>query len=134
MHTKFTSDKLDRLSSGLLVIFALDAAEKKQTKPDIKLLTAVGPLAKATSAILNSGEFAAGSCETVLLHAPAGFKAERILLVGLGKLTTTEVRKAAGAAVRFAKPRKLRELAIAIPEGLDPLAATRAFGPQRPEH
>src|ERR1700691_1976400 len=127
MHTTFKSDKLDRLSSGLLVIFALDAAEKKQTKPIIKVLTSVGPLAKATSAILSSGEFAAGSCETVLLHAPAGFKAERILLVGLGKLTTTEVRKAAGAAVRFAKPRKLRELAIAIPEGLDPLAATRAL-------
>jgi leucyl aminopeptidase len=36
------------------------------------------------------------------------------------------VRKAAGAAVRFAKPRKLRELSIAIPEGLDPAAATRA--------
>ena len=127
MHTTFTTDKLDRLSTGLLVIFALDAAEKKQTKPVIKLLTSAGPLAKATSAILSSGEFAAGSCETVLLHAPAGFKAERILLVGLGKLTTTEVRKAAGAAVRFAKPRKLRELAIAIPEGLDPLAATRAL-------
>ena len=126
MHTTYTSDKLDRLSTGMLVIFALDAAEKKQTKPVIKLLTSVGPLAKVTSAILSSGEFAAGSCETVLLHAPAGFKAERILLVGLSKLTTTEVRKAAGAAVRFAKPRKLRELAIAIPEGLDPLAATRA--------
>ena len=127
MHTTFTTDKLERLGSGLLVIFALDAADKKQTKPVIKLLTSAGPLAKATSAILSSGEFAAGSCETVLLHAPAGFKAERILLVGLGKLTTTEVRKAAGAAVRFAKPRKLRELAIAIPEGLDPLAATRAI-------
>ncbi len=48
---------------------------------------------------------------------PAGFKAERILLVGLGKLTPSEVRKAAGAAVRFAKPRKLRELSIAIAVG-----------------
>jgi leucyl aminopeptidase len=127
MNTRSISAKLDRVSSGLLVIFALDTAEKKQTKPVIKLLTTAGPLAKATAAILSSGEFAAASCETVLLHAPAGFKAERILLVGLGKLTTSEVRKAAGAAVRFAKPRKLRELTIAIPEGLDPLAATRAL-------
>ena len=131
MHTKFISAKLDRVSSGLLVIFALDEAEKKaakkQTKPVIKLLTTGAPLAKATAALLGSGEFAATSCETVLLHAPAGFKAERILLVGVDKLTTTEVRKAAGAAVRFAKPRKLRELTIAIPEGLDPLAATRAL-------
>jgi leucyl aminopeptidase len=127
MHTKFISAKLDRVSSGLLVIFALDAAEKKQTKPVIKLLTSSGPLSKAVAAILSSGEFAAGSCETVLLHNPAGFKAQRILLVGLGKLTTAEVRKGAGAAVRFAKPRKLRELTIAIPEGLDPIAATRAL-------
>jgi leucyl aminopeptidase len=126
MQTKFISAKLDRLSSPLLVIFALDTAEKKQTKPVIKLLTTSRPLGKATAAMLNSAEFAAGSCDTVLLHAPDGFKAERILLVGVAKLTAAEVRKAAGAAVRFAKPRKLRELAIAIPEGLDTLAATKA--------
>src|SRR5580658_3198069 len=126
MQTKFISAKLDRLSSSLLVIFALDTAEKKQTKPAVKLLTTGGPLAKATAAILNSGEYAAGSCETVLLHQPDGFKAERILLVGVAKLTAAEVRKAAGAAVRFAKPRKLRELTIAIPEGLDTHAATKA--------
>jgi leucyl aminopeptidase len=127
MRTKLISAKLDRVSSELLVIFALDTAEKKQTKPAIKLLTSSSPLAKATAAILGSGEFAAGSCDTVLLHAPSGLKAKRILLVGLGKLTTAEVRKAAGAAVRFAKPRQLRELSIAIPEGLDPLGATRAL-------
>src|ERR1700753_3274111 len=112
MQTKFISAKLDRLSSPLLVIFALDTAEKKQNKPAIKLLTAGGALAKATGPVLNSGEFAAGSCETVLLHEPNGFKAERILLIGVAKLTASEVRKAAGAAVRFAKPRKLRELTI----------------------
>jgi leucyl aminopeptidase len=127
MNTKLVSAKLDRVASELLVIFALDTADKKQTKPVLKLLTSGGGLTKATAGILNSGEFAAGSCETVLLHAPAGVKAHRILLVGLSKLTTSEVRKAAGAAVRFAKPRKLRELTVAIPEGLDPLAATRAL-------
>src|ERR1700734_4371270 len=127
MKTKLLSAKLDRVASPLLVIFALDAAEKKQAaKPAIKLLTGNGSLAKATASVLSSGEFAAGSCDTVLLHAPAGCKAERILLVGLGKVTTAELRKAAGAAVRFAKPRKLCELSFAIPEGLDPAAATRA--------
>jgi leucyl aminopeptidase len=126
MQTKFISAKLDRLSSPLLVIFALDTAEKKQTNPAIKLLTAGGALAKVTAPILNSGEFAAGSCETVLLHGPDGLKAERILLIGVAKLTAAEVRKAAGAAVRYAKPRKLRELTIAIPEGLDTLAAAKA--------
>ena len=128
MKTKLVSAKLDRVATPLLVIFALDAAEKKQAaKPAIKLLTANSSVAKATANVLSSGEFAAGSGDTVLLHAPAGCKAERLLLVGLGKLTTAEVRKAAGAAVRFAKPRKLRELSFAIPEGLDTAAATRAL-------
>jgi leucyl aminopeptidase len=131
MKTKLVTGKLDRVSSDLLVIFALDTAEKKQSpaKQAIKLLTAGNGAAKATATILDSGEFAAGSCDTALLHAPSGFKAERILLVGLGKATTAEVRKAAGAAVRFAKPRKLRELSIVIPslDGLDPAAATRAL-------
>jgi leucyl aminopeptidase len=128
MKTKVVSAKLDRIASPLLVIFALDSAEKKPSaKPAIKLLTANSTVAKATASVLSSGEYAAGSCDTVLLHTPAGCKAERILLVGLGKLTTAEVRKAAGAAVRFAKPRKLRELSLAIPEGLDPAAATRAL-------
>ena len=54
-----------------------------------------------------------------LLHAPAGLKAERLLLVGLGKaktLSINEVRKGAGTAVRACKPRGVRELAIAFPE------------------
>jgi leucyl aminopeptidase len=126
MQTKFISAKLDRVSSPLLVIFAVDTAEKKLTRPVIKLLTTNGPLAKATAPILNSGEFAAESCETVLLHGPDGLKAERILLIGVPKVTVAEVRKAAGVAVRYAKPRKLRELTIAIPEGLDARAATKA--------
>ena len=128
MNTKLVSGKLDRVASELLVVFAFDAAEKKpSTKPAIKLLAAEGAVAKTAATILSGGEFAAGSCETALLHDPDGFKAKRILLVGLGKLTLPEVRKAAGAAVRFAKPRKLRELTIAIPEGLDPAAAARAL-------
>ena len=42
MKTKLISGKLDRVASELLVIFAFDAAEKKQSKskPAIKLLTA----------------------------------------------------------------------------------------------
>jgi leucyl aminopeptidase len=126
MKTSTVTTKLDRVSSQLLVAFAMDTAEKKpNAKPAIKIL-AGGPVAKAAG-IVNGGEFAAGSCETLLLHKPAGLKAERLLIVGLGKLTTAEVRKAAGTAIRFAKPRKLREVALIVPEGLDAAAATRAL-------
>ena len=129
MKTTLSTSKVDRVASGLLVIFVLDTADKKKkpAQPALELLSGRSAAAKATASVLGSGEFAAASCETALLHAPAGLKAERLLLVGLSKLTTTEVRKAAGAAVRFAKPRKLRELSIVIPEGLDPAAATRAL-------
>ena len=64
-------------------------------------------------------EFKAGLCETLLLHGPAGMKAERLLIVGAGKakkLSLGELRKAAGAAVRAAKARGVRDMAIAFPE------------------
>ena len=57
-------------------------------------------------------------------------KAKRLLLVGLGKAPKAklhDVRKAAGTAVRFAKPRGIRSLAIAVPIHFDPAAATRAI-------
>ncbi len=69
--------------------------------------------------MLASGEFKATLGETLLLHAPNGLKAERLLIVGLGKaktLSVDEVRKGAGTAVRSAKPRGVREMAIAFPE------------------
>ena len=100
-----------------------DTADKKV--PTLKVL-ASGAVAKAAAELMSNGEFAAGSCETALLHKPAGLKAERLLVVGLGKMTTAEVRKAAGAAVRFAKPRNLKSLAMVVPEGLDAMAASRA--------
>ncbi|MGA8939095.1 MAG: leucyl aminopeptidase, partial [Acidobacteriaceae bacterium] len=68
---------------------------------------------------LTSGEFKATLGETFLLPAPAGLKAQRLLLIGAGKaskLTPHELRKAAGAAVRFARPRNLRSLALTFPE------------------
>ncbi len=52
-------------------------------------------------------------------NAPAGLKAKRLLIVGLGKLnkaTVHSVRNAAGTAVRFTKPRGIRELVFALPE------------------
>ncbi len=82
------------------------------------MLTADPAVQAATAAVLASGEFKAGANETVLIHAPAGLAAKRLLIVGLGKLakiTVHSVRNAAGTAVRFAKPRGIRELVFALP-------------------
>ena len=103
----------------LLAILAVDIATGKDAAPSPALLTTSDVIAKAAEPWLASEEFKATLGETLLLHAPAGAKAERLLIIGLGKvksLSIHEVRKGAGTAVRFCKPRGLHELAIAFPE------------------
>jgi leucyl aminopeptidase len=110
-------------ASELLVVFAVDHStskdKDKDAKPELALLTAESVLTAAAESVLTSGEFKAAANETLLLHAPVGLAAKRLLLVGLGKaakLVVPDVRKGAGTAVRFAKPRTIREVAIVVPE------------------
>jgi leucyl aminopeptidase len=133
MKTKLTSSSPSNIASELLAVFAVDHATNKtnDSKPEIRLLVEDPAMVQAAETVLASGEFKAEPNETLLLHAPAGLRAKRLLLIGLGKaakLTPHEVRKGAGVAVRFAKPRGLRELAIATPvaDGLDPRLTVRA--------
>lgn len=103
----------------MLAVFAVDIAVGKDADPIPVLLTTSDAVTNAAGRFVRSGEFKAGLCETMLLHAPAGLRAERLLVVGLGKVkrfSVDEVRKGAGAAVRAAKPRGIREMAIAFPE------------------
>jgi leucyl aminopeptidase len=109
------------LETELLTVFAADhsTSKDKDAKPELALLTTESALTSAAQAVLTSGEFKATANETLLLHSPAGLKAKRLLIVGLGKVgkvTIHDLRKAAGTGVRFAKPRGIRELAIALPE------------------
>ena len=81
--------------------------------PQPVLLTTDAAVQAAAAAVLSTGEYKAGANETVLLHAPAGLTAKRLLIVGLGKqakATVHSVRNAAGTAVRYIKPRGIREL------------------------
>ena len=106
-------------ASPLLAVFAVDIATGKGTEPSAALLTTSDVLANAAARWLTTGEFKAGIGETLLLHGPSGAAAERLVVIGLGKvkaLTPHEVRKGAGVAVRFAKARGIRDLAITFPE------------------
>jgi leucyl aminopeptidase len=106
-------------ATPMLAVFAVDIASGVDAEALPALLSTSDALTDAAAKVMESGEFKATSGETLLLHAPAGLKAERLLLVGLGKassLSVEEVRKGGGAAVRAAKPRNLREMAIALPE------------------
>ena len=133
MKTKLTLAPLSQIETELLAVLAIDTQTDKapDAKPQPVLLTADAAVKAAATALLASGEFKAGANVTVLLHAPAGLAAKRLLIVGLGKqakVTANSVRNAAGTVVRFIKPRGIRELVLALPvhDLILPLAGTRA--------
>ena len=119
MDTRLTFGDPAAFQTPLLAVFAIDIAIGKDADPVPMLLTTSDAISDAAARVLATGEFKATAGELLLLHAPAAVKAERLLVVGLGKvknLSVNEVRKAAGAAVRAAKPRAIRDAAIAFPE------------------
>ncbi len=119
MPTELLFEDAAGFVTPLLVVFAVDIATIKDAPAMPALLATADAISKAAERALASGEFKATSNETLLLHAPPGLKAERLLIVGLGRAKTLcvdAVRQAAGTAVRFAKPRGIRSLAIAFPE------------------
>jgi len=133
MKTELSFAPFAEMKTELLAVLAVDTQTSKDSdaKPVPELLTADKAILAAAEAVLASGEFKAAAHETLLLHAPAGLAAKRLLLFGLGKqakATVNSVREAAGAAVRFAKPRGIRELAFALPlaEQIPAASATRA--------
>lgn len=133
MKTELKFDAASSLAAELLVVFAADASTSKDKNAlaEPVLLTKDEAITAADKPVLMSGEFSSGSCETLLLYALPDLKAKRLLIIGLGKLSKVsvqEIRKAAGAAVRFAKPRNIRQVTVLLPEheALALPAATRA--------
>ena len=134
MQTHLTFTSLSGIKTELLAVLAADTQTAKgaQAKPAPELLTADATVKAAAAQALASGEFKAAANETLLLHAPTGLAAKRLLIVGLGKpaaaakqaqVKVNSVRDAAGAAVRFAKPRGIREIVFALPSSEDFSAA-----------
>ncbi|PYU44617.1 MAG: leucyl aminopeptidase [Acidobacteria bacterium] len=70
--------------------------------------------------LAKSGELTGKMLEFTLVHAPAGLKAARLLLVGVGKreqYSIAALRKVAGAALRHLKARSVKNLAFLVREG-----------------
>ena len=130
MRTELSFAPLAEIETELLAVLAADTQTDKASdaQPAPALLTADPAVQAVVAAVLSSGEFKAAANETLLLHAPAGLKAKRLLIVGLGKqakVTINAVRSAAGVAVRFTKPRGIRALALSLPD-LPHVAAARS--------
>ena len=84
----------------------------------------IGELDKLTGGLLakliRGGEATGKALETTLVHAPAGLKAARLLLIGAGKreqFNTVTLRKAAGVALRYLKSRSVHNFVFAVREG-----------------
>jgi len=121
MQAQLSFNPLAEINTELLTVLAVDTQTGKgpEARPTPTLLTSDEAVQAAATAVLSTGEYKAGVNETILLHAPAGLAAKRLLILGLGKqakVTLHSVRNAAGTAVRYTKPRGIRELVLALPE------------------
>jgi leucyl aminopeptidase len=84
----------------------------------------IAELDKLTGGLLarlaKSGELTGKTLELTLVHAPAGLKSARLLLVGAGKreqFNPATLRKVAGAALRYLKTRGVHKFVFALREG-----------------
>src|SRR5947208_5429570 len=104
------------IETDCLALCVLDQGEKDKNIP--QLLGADKAIESAAANLISSGEVTGKIFEAVMLHAPAGLKAKRLLLVGGGKsknFSDYELRKLAGTAVRFLKPKGIRNFAFVAP-------------------
>jgi leucyl aminopeptidase len=117
MKTTLSFAKPSEVETECLAVVVLDHGEKD--KPAPTLLTTDEALKNAAADLAASGEVSGKIFETVLVHRPQGLKAKRLLLVGGGKaknFTSYELRKLAGTAVRFLKPKQVRSFSFVTPE------------------
>jgi leucyl aminopeptidase len=104
------------LETDALVSYVFEDADPVQGRIAEIDQTANGLLKK----LAKSGEFSGKPLEMTLIHAPAGLKATRLLLVGAGKREKFDVaalRKIAGAALRYLKSRSAKQIAFLVREG-----------------
>ncbi len=74
-------------------------------------------LEKLVGALYSSGEITGKLLEFTLLHGLEGYRARRVLLAGTGKpekFDAAALRRIAGAAVRFLKPKGITAIAFAL--------------------
>jgi len=83
----------------------------------------IAEIDQATGGLLRklakSGELTGKTLEFTLVHAPAGLKAARLLLVGAGKreqFNGATLRKIAGAALRYLKAKSVKQIAFLVRE------------------
>jgi leucyl aminopeptidase len=104
------------LETDALVSYVFEETDSVQGRIAELDQSANGLLKKLAS----SGELTGKTLEMTLIHAPAGLKAARLLLVGAGKrdkFDSAALRKISGSALRYLKSRGVHKFAVAAREG-----------------
>jgi leucyl aminopeptidase len=103
------------LETDALVSYVFEESDPIQAR--------IAEIDQATGGLLRklakSGELTGKTLEFTLIHAPAGLKAARLLLVGAGKresFTSATLRKIAGASLRYLKSRSVKQFAFLVRE------------------
>src|SRR5579864_762961 len=113
MKTEISFSAPSQIETECLVAVVLDRGDNG--KPHPSLQSSDQAVAGAAADLLASGEVTGKMFETTMMHRPQGLKARRLLVVGGGKAASFsgyELRKVAGAAVRFLKPKSIRSFAF----------------------
>src|SRR6516225_2969561 len=141
MKTTLSRSPIAETETECLVVVALDRSEadrrakdkdkgKDKDKNAVSVETSDLAVREAASDLIAGGEISGKMFETALLHRPAKLIPNRLLLVGGGKaenLNSSTLRKLAGTAARFLKPKGIESFAFAVPEnGIDAAQAVKA--------
>src|ERR1700680_3597479 len=128
MKTNLSFANPSEVETECLVVVVLDHGSKD--KSEVSVETSDSAIKDVTSDLMATGEVTGKIFETTLLHRPAKLKAKRLLLLAGGKVknfTASELRKLAGAAVRFLKPKGIRSFTFLAPENIKSDEAVKAI-------
>src|SRR5437588_1206876 len=116
MQIRLATQPFAALETEALVSYMFEETDPVQGR--------IAELDKAAAGLLRklakSGELTGKALEFTLIHAPAGLKAVRLLLVGAGKreqFNSATLRKISGASLRYLKSRSVKNLALLVREG-----------------
>ena len=116
MQITLDTKPFDALDTESLVTYIFEDGDPSQGRiAELDKLSG-GLLAR----LIKGGEATGKSLETTLVHAPAGLKATRLLLIGAGKreqFKPATLRKVAGVALRYLKSRSVHKFVFAVREG-----------------
>lgn len=124
MHIQLSFDTPEGLETDALVVAVFEKGN-----PYAPRLESSVPLRKLVQEMIDAGELAGLPYEMALIHRPEGLKARRLLLLGVGKrerFGVFELRRAAGAAARFLKPKSISEFAFLLDGSLSEVESAAA--------